>query len=138
MFIFHTGTVGVFRDDKRPEKEHEDPVSMAIGEFGRWQAMLTIILSLLNLPCTWHIFVPTFQGADTDFWCTPPAGVLDRMSVEQWKNLSGVFPVSPNEVRCTCTVISRTDVKGRQGRDRNNVQVTTSGSKRRIRSIIIR
>ncbi|XP_022177335.1 organic cation transporter protein-like isoform X2 [Myzus persicae] len=87
--------VGVFKDDKRTEKTHEDPVSMAIGEFGRWQAMLTLILSLLNLPCTWHIFVLTFQGADTDFWCTPPPGVLNRISVDQWKNLSGLIPESP-------------------------------------------
>ncbi|KAL5233088.1 hypothetical protein ACI65C_000498 [Semiaphis heraclei] len=90
-----SGNVGVFKDDKRTEKTHEDPVSMAIGEFGRWQAMLTLILSLLNLPCTWHIFVLTFQGADTDFWCTPPQGVLNRISVDQWKNLSGLIPVSP-------------------------------------------
>ncbi|KAL4112310.1 hypothetical protein QTP88_016122 [Uroleucon formosanum] len=87
--------VGVFKDDKRTEKTHEDPVSMAIGEFGRWQAMLTLILSLLNLPCTWHIFVLTFQGADTDFWCTPPPGVLNRISVDQWKNLSSVVSESP-------------------------------------------
>ncbi|KAL4112308.1 hypothetical protein QTP88_016122 [Uroleucon formosanum] len=90
-----SGNVGVFKDDKRTEKTHEDPVSMAIGEFGRWQAMLTLILSLLNLPCTWHIFVLTFQGADTDFWCTPPPGVLNRISVDQWKNLSSVVSESP-------------------------------------------
>ncbi|XP_022177329.1 organic cation transporter protein-like isoform X1 [Myzus persicae] len=90
-----SSNVGVFKDDKRTEKTHEDPVSMAIGEFGRWQAMLTLILSLLNLPCTWHIFVLTFQGADTDFWCTPPPGVLNRISVDQWKNLSGLIPESP-------------------------------------------
>jgi len=95
FFCCFSGNVGVFKDDKRTEKTHEDPVSMAIGEFGRWQAMLTLILSLLNLPCTWHIFVLTFQGADTDFWCTPPPGVLNRISVDQWKNLSGLIPVSP-------------------------------------------
>ncbi|XP_025194418.1 organic cation transporter protein-like isoform X1 [Melanaphis sacchari] len=89
-----SGNVGVFKDDKRTEKTHEDPVSMAIGEFGRWQAVLTLILSLLNLPCTWHIFVLTFQGAETDFWCTPPSGVLNRISVDQWKNLSSVISES--------------------------------------------
>lgn len=92
-----SGNVGVFKDDKRTEKTHGDPVSMAIGEFGRWQAMLTLILSLLNLPCTWHIFVLTFQGMDTDFWCEPPQDVLGRISVDQWKNLSGIFPVTPNK-----------------------------------------
>jgi hypothetical protein len=92
---YFSGNVGVFKDDKRTEKTHEDPVSMAIGEFGRWQAMLTLILSLLNLPCTWHIFVLTFQGADTDFWCTPPPGVLNRISVDEWKILSGVISESP-------------------------------------------
>ncbi|XP_050437931.1 organic cation transporter protein-like isoform X2 [Adelges cooleyi] len=87
--------VGAFKDEKKIEK-YDDPVSTAIGEFGRWQAMLTIILSLLNLPCTWHIFVLTFQGLDTDFWCAPPPGLEHRISVDQWKNLSGVFVVSQN------------------------------------------
>lgn len=105
-FVVLLGNVGVFKDDKRTEKEYEDPVSMAIGEFGRWQAMLTLILSLLNLPCTWHIFVLTFQGADTDFWCTPPPGVLNQISVDQWKNISGVFPLSSNKVRDIQIVIS--------------------------------
>lgn len=94
-----TGNVGVFKDEKRTEKIHKDPVSTAIGEFGRWQAMLTILLSLLNLPCTWHIYVLTFQGADTDFWCMPqpPPGILDKISLDQWKNLTAVF--IPSEVR---------------------------------------
>ncbi|XP_050532537.1 organic cation transporter protein-like isoform X1 [Daktulosphaira vitifoliae] len=88
--------VGVFKDEKKLEK-YDDPVSTVIGEFGRWQAILAVVLSLLNLPCTWHIFVLTFQGADTDFWCAPPPGLLQRISVDQWKNLSGVFVESPNK-----------------------------------------
>lgn len=96
IFVFYIGNVGVFKDDKRTEKTtYADPVSLVIGEFGRWQALLTLILSLLNLPCTWHIYVLTFQGADTDYWCAPPPGVLQRISVDQWKNLSGVFPAVP-------------------------------------------
>lgn len=102
LLIFYIiANAGVFKDDKRTEKTtHADPVSLAIGEFGRWQALLTLILSLLNLPCTWHIYVLTFQGADTDFWCAPPPGVLQRISVDQWKNLSGVFPaLTPTKVK---------------------------------------
>lgn len=104
----NVGTGAFKTDDKRTERPHvADPVSMAIGEFGRWQAVLTLVLSLLNLPCTWHIFVLTFQGADTDFWCAPPPGLQlgDRVSVDQWKNLSGVFIAaasgSVNQVRTT-------------------------------------
>lgn len=105
FFFLYLGNVGVFKDDKRPEKTYNDPVSMAIGEFGRWQAMLTLILSLLNLPCTWHIFVLTFQGADSDFWCSPPPGLLDRISVDQWKNISGEFIVSSANVSIKTNIV---------------------------------
>lgn len=50
--------------------EEDDLISEAIGEFGRWQLQLTFLLSLFNIPCTWHIFAPTFQAAERHSWCT--------------------------------------------------------------------
>ncbi len=68
-----------------------DPISYAIGEFGRWQLQLTILLALFNFPCTWHIFVLTFQG-DTggEYWCSKPQTFKD-MTVATWMNISGTF-----------------------------------------------
>ncbi|XP_049783375.1 organic cation transporter protein-like [Schistocerca cancellata] len=71
-----------------PEREADgEPVSQLIGDFGRWQLLMTLALALFNVPCTWHIFVPTFQSAHEDFWCAPPPQLAD-LPVEQWRNLS--------------------------------------------------
>lgn len=51
------------------DDEDDDLISEAIGEFGRWQLQLTFLLSLFNIPCTWHIFAPTFQAAERQSWC---------------------------------------------------------------------
>lgn len=67
----------------------EDAINCAIGDFGKWQFQLTLLLSLLNIPCTWHIFAHTFQGASQDFWCTIP-DTLSDLTVDQWKNLSSL------------------------------------------------
>ncbi|CAH2011448.1 unnamed protein product [Acanthoscelides obtectus] len=49
--------------------EEDDVISNAIGEFGKWQLLHTFLLSLFNVPCTWHIFAPTFHAAERDTWC---------------------------------------------------------------------
>lgn len=61
--------------------EEEDLISSAIGEFGKWQLCLTFALSLVNIPCTWHIFAPTFHSANREVWCSQPS--------ELWKNCTG-------------------------------------------------
>jgi hypothetical protein len=66
---------------KREEGETEDPISQAVGEYGRWQLQLTFFLSLFNIPCTWHIFALTFQSLPSDFWCA-------NISVDEWRNIS--------------------------------------------------
>lgn len=72
---------------EQQEEEEDDPISQAVGEFGRWQLQLTFFLSLFNIPCTWHIFAPTFQQVSTDFWCARPPN-LSELSVDVWKNMS--------------------------------------------------
>lgn len=37
-----------------------DVVSTLIGKYGRWQLLMTFLLSLFSLPCTFHIYLPTF------------------------------------------------------------------------------
>lgn len=79
--------------EKQPSEKSvssSDPISQSIGNFGRWQFLLTFLLSLVNFPCTFHIFSPTFEGASRDFWCARPEGFRD-LPVDLWKNLSGIF-----------------------------------------------
>ncbi|XP_021942710.1 organic cation transporter protein-like isoform X2 [Zootermopsis nevadensis] len=71
----------------RTDEEVEDRISQAVGEFGRWQLQLTFLLSLFNIPCTWHIFALTFQSLPSDFWCAKPPN-LGNLSVDEWRNIS--------------------------------------------------
>ncbi|XP_075227145.1 organic cation transporter protein-like isoform X2 [Lycorma delicatula] len=88
------GAAGDKEKQQQPqtEKTSSDPISQSIGNFGRWQFLLTFLLSLVNFPCTFHIFSPTFEGASRDFWCARPEGFRD-LPVDLWKNLSGIFSV---------------------------------------------
>ncbi|XP_017782628.1 PREDICTED: organic cation transporter protein-like isoform X2 [Nicrophorus vespilloides] len=70
---------------ERKNEEEEDIISTSIGEYGRWQLMLTFLLSLLNIPCTWHIFSPTFHARDMDTWCARPSQFAD-VDAELWRN----------------------------------------------------
>ncbi|XP_072155757.1 organic cation transporter protein isoform X1 [Bemisia tabaci] len=56
---------------KKPETtEQSDPIALAIGDFGKWQFQMTVLLSLFNVPCTWHIMAFAFQSLDpSDYWC---------------------------------------------------------------------
>jgi len=72
---------------KTDEEEEDDPISQSVGEFGRWQLQLTFLLSLFNIPCTWHIFALTFQSLPSDFWCAKPPD-LGNISVDEWINIS--------------------------------------------------
>lgn len=79
-------------DEKRKEQsqnddDEEDPVSLVIGKYGRWQLLITFLLSLYNIPCTWHIFVPTFHAAPRDYWCSPPEH-LKNIDPSIWKEYS--------------------------------------------------
>lgn len=74
--------------NKEIENSNEDdPISTAIGEYGRWQLLITFLLSLFNIPCTWHIFVPTFSAAARDFWCAPPPH-LATLDPQVWREFS--------------------------------------------------
>ncbi|KAG8223271.1 hypothetical protein J437_LFUL001548 [Ladona fulva] len=75
------------------EDEEFDAVTDAIGAFGRWQLRLTFLLSLLNCPCTWHIFALTFQSLQGDFWCAPPEDVewLLKDRGINWRNFTRAY-----------------------------------------------
>lgn len=78
-----------------PKLLEADVVSQCIGDFGRWQLHITFLLSLLNFPCTFHIYAPTFEAPDSDFWCAPPARFA-KIGVTEWTNISHTW--DKNEV----------------------------------------
>ncbi|KAJ8921481.1 hypothetical protein NQ315_003099 [Exocentrus adspersus] len=75
-------------DKKKALEEEEDIISKAIGEFGKWQLLVTFLLSLFNVPCTWHIFAPTFHSAERDTWCARPDN-FKNVAPSLWKNCTG-------------------------------------------------
>ncbi|KAK3925868.1 Organic cation transporter protein [Frankliniella fusca] len=76
--------------------DSDDQICKAVGSFGRWQLRLTFLLSLVNIPCTWHIFVPTFQAVTPEnFWCLRPPAFQD-VPPTVWMNISHPFSVDAN------------------------------------------
>jgi hypothetical protein len=41
--------------------EENDVIGSLIGEYGKWQFVMTFLLSLFQVPNTFHIYSPTFQ-----------------------------------------------------------------------------
>ncbi|KAE8750372.1 hypothetical protein FOCC_FOCC002931, partial [Frankliniella occidentalis] len=89
-------SASVVDDEKTPPAlvdDSDDQICQAVGSFGRWQLKLTFLLSLVNIPCTWHIFVPTFQAVSPEnFWCQRPPGLRD-LTPAIWMNLSHPFSI---------------------------------------------
>ncbi|KAK9875027.1 hypothetical protein WA026_005835 [Henosepilachna vigintioctopunctata] len=84
-------------DENRNKNHHdddEDIIDKAIGKFGRWQFQLTFFLAMVNIPCTWHIFVPTFHGREIEVWCARPPKFYN-VSTEVW-----IHKTQPNDF-CT-------------------------------------
>lgn len=46
---------------KHNPEEDNDIIGELIGEYGKWQFVMTILLSLFQVPNTFHIYSPTFQ-----------------------------------------------------------------------------
>ncbi|XP_049872459.1 organic cation transporter protein-like isoform X2 [Pectinophora gossypiella] len=70
-----------------PVEEDPDVVSQAIGDYGRWQLLITFLLSMFSFPCTFHIYLPTFTARETKFWCQRPDN-FSSLPLEDWINYS--------------------------------------------------
>lgn len=97
------------------EEEEDDIISISIGKYGRWQLLLTFLLSLFNIPCTWHIFAPTFHAEDRAAWCARPSHLLD-VDPGIWKNFT-----QPNG---TCTTIDVSQIQTWSNRNITNWTLT--------------
>ncbi|KAM3958932.1 organic cation transporter protein [Aphomia sociella] len=76
------------REKSRPppavsENDDNDVVSSVIGNYGRWQLLITFLLAMFSFPCTFHIYLPTFTAKTTQFWCRKPENLSD-LEIDDW------------------------------------------------------
>ncbi|XP_011555935.3 organic cation transporter protein isoform X2 [Plutella xylostella] len=76
------------RERKAPARPaDQDLVSAAIGDYGRWQLLITFLISLFSFPCTFHMYMSNFTVAKSDYWCARPNN-LSSVPVSIWKQYS--------------------------------------------------
>uniref|UniRef100_A0A1A9VAY2 Major facilitator superfamily (MFS) profile domain-containing protein n=1 Tax=Glossina austeni TaxID=7395 RepID=A0A1A9VAY2_GLOAU len=67
--------------------DETDVIGVLIGHFGKWQFLMTMLLSLFQVPNTFHISSSVYQAANKEFWCRRPSH-LQHLPVDVWRNLS--------------------------------------------------
>ncbi|KAL0276169.1 UNVERIFIED_CONTAM: hypothetical protein PYX00_003792 [Menopon gallinae] len=65
------------------EERNANVISSAIGDFGRWQAAISVLVSLLKLPIAWFQLSIVFLAPLQDFWCEAPS---PDVSLGDWRN----------------------------------------------------
>lgn len=74
--------------DPADDEDETDVIGDLMGHYGKWQLLMTVLLSLFQVPNTFHISSSVYQAANKDFWCQRPPQ-LQQMPVDVWRNLSG-------------------------------------------------
>ncbi|KAH8360242.1 hypothetical protein KR093_011454, partial [Drosophila rubida] len=70
------------------DEDETDVIGDLMGHYGKWQLLMTVLLSLFQVPNTFHISSSVYQAANKEFWCQRPAH-LHQLPVDVWRNLSG-------------------------------------------------
>jgi hypothetical protein len=65
-----------------------DALQEAVGDFGRWQAGISLLMALLKLPIAWFQLSIIILEAHTDFWCARPLNLYGNLTIDEWRNLS--------------------------------------------------
>ncbi|XP_069695101.1 organic cation transporter protein-like isoform X1 [Periplaneta americana] len=65
-----------------------DALQDAVGDFGRWQAGVSLLMALLKLPIAWFQLSIIVLEAHSDFWCARPSHLRANVTTEQWRNIS--------------------------------------------------
>ncbi|XP_017494621.1 PREDICTED: solute carrier family 22 member 21 isoform X2 [Rhagoletis zephyria] len=68
-------------------EDETDVIGDLVGHFGKWQCLMTMLLSLFQVPNTFHIASPIYQAINKNFWCSRPPHLQD-LPVDVWRNLS--------------------------------------------------
>lgn len=70
----------------------KDLLEATIGNFGRWQARISILMALLKFPIAWFQLGIVFLAPPTQFWCKQPED-FKNIPVSDWIKL-----ISPDNV----------------------------------------
>ncbi|XP_022216384.2 organic cation transporter protein isoform X2 [Drosophila obscura] len=73
---------------RHQDEDETDVIGDLMGHYGKWQLLMTVLLSLFQVPNTFHISSSVYQAANKDFWCQRPPQ-YPQMPVAEWRNLSG-------------------------------------------------
>ncbi|XP_076360279.1 solute carrier family 22 member 6-B-like isoform X2 [Tachypleus tridentatus] len=75
-------------------------ITDVIGNLGRLQCYIIILLIYRGMPTAWEILAIPFLAPDTDHWCAKPHQ-LENWTVTRWKNVSIPFDTNKQEFsRC--------------------------------------
>lgn len=80
-----------------------DPISKALGNFGKWHLSAMLIVFLCKVPTSWFMAAVIFTApAPTpgDYWCTPPP-TIPYNQTKQWINKAHPKTVDDNNVTTT-------------------------------------
>lgn len=69
------------------DEDETDVIGDLMGHYGKWQLLMTVLLSLFQVPNTFHISSSVYQAANKEFWCQRPPH-LQQLPVDVWRNLS--------------------------------------------------
>lgn len=64
-----------------------DILHETIGDFGKWQFKISILMALLKFPIAWFQLGIVFLAPPTQHWCRPPEKYAN-MSTLQWLTFS--------------------------------------------------
>ncbi|CAK1585512.1 unnamed protein product [Parnassius mnemosyne] len=74
-------------ENKRPEKLDVDNITnKLIGDFGRWQLRISILMSLLKLSLAWYQLNIIFMAPPQEFWCAKPESFA-KYTDEMWRKI---------------------------------------------------
>lgn len=89
--LYLTGFLFINLVSEGTRTQKEDLTAKVIGDFGRWQLKIGILMTLLKFPMAWYQLNIIFMAPPQDFWCKKPA-VFASYSDEEWRQICS--PVS--------------------------------------------
>ncbi|XP_030756859.1 solute carrier family 22 member 3-like [Sitophilus oryzae] len=68
------------------DKTQNDIIRTVVGDFGRWQLRISLLMALVKLPIAWFQLSIVFLAPSTKFWCKKPED-FHNITDETWRVL---------------------------------------------------
>lgn len=79
------------RRSQTSDLDDEDVTAKIVGDFGKWQLKISILMSLLKLSNAWYQLNIMFMAPSQEFWCAKPK-FFEHLSDREWRDICA--PVS--------------------------------------------